>query len=129
MDLDDIRQRILIIDDEPAFTEMVKLNLEATGRYIVKTENSGSRALATARQFKPHLILLDVIMPDIEGPDICSKLKSQPELQSIPIVFLTATIRKDELDMPAETIGGHAFLAKPSSSLDLIQCIEKILAE
>src|SRR5205809_734888 len=57
-------KRLLLVDDEEPFTRLVKLNLEQTGRYTVRIENDGAKALATAREFAPDLILLDVIMPD-----------------------------------------------------------------
>jgi len=121
------KKKILIIDDEPGFTEMVKLNLEATGNYLVKVENRGVRALQSALAYHPDLILLDIIMPDSEGPDICYQLQNHNSLQNTPIVFLTATIRKDEVASQNGNVGGHAFLAKPSNLKELIDCIENHL--
>lgn len=118
------KKRILIIDDEQGFTEMVKLNLEATGNYLVRTENRGANALAAALIYKPDLILLDIIMPDTEGPDICNQFRQHIKLEDIPVIFLTATVRKDEVDAHQGKIGGHAFLAKPSSFEELVKCIE-----
>ncbi len=118
------KYRILIVDDEPGFTEMVKLNLETTGRFLVKAENHGTNAVTAALEFGPDLILLDVIMPDVEGPDVCCQLKNDPRLTNVPIIFLTATIRKEEIDTPQGLIAGHSFLAKPSTPSELISCIE-----
>ncbi len=64
------KKKILVVDDERGFTKMVKLNLEANGNYDVKIQNNPLEALQTAVEFKPDVILLDVIMPDMEGPDV-----------------------------------------------------------
>ena len=119
--------RILVIDDEPNFANMVKLNLEATGYYEVYTENSGSNALAMALRYRPDLVLLDVILPDKEGPEVMFEFKKDAQAKNIPIVFLTATVTKDEVIAQEGIIGGHAFLAKPGSIKELVACIEKQL--
>ena len=117
------KRKILIIDDEPAFTEMVKLNLEATGRYEVKSENEGMHAVEAALMYRPDLILLDIVMPGVEGPDIVCKIREHDAIQGTPVVFLTATVRKEEMDDTGK-IGGHIFLAKPTTIDELIDCIE-----
>ena len=121
------KKKILIVDDEVAFTEMVKLNLEATGRFFVKIENDPKMATQLALSFFPDLILLDIIMPDIEGPDVVALLREEPVLRDIPIIFLTATIRKNEAKEYAGLIGGHSFLAKPCSVDELILAIDSHL--
>jgi CheY-like chemotaxis protein len=90
--------RVLIIDDEEDFTKLIKLNLERTGQYEVRTENNGLLGLATAREFKPDFIFLDIIMPDIDGGDVCHQLENDDEIKGTPIVFLTATAKKEEIE-------------------------------
>lgn len=119
------RKRILIVDDEKGFTSMLSLNLEATGDYEVCVENDSTRALSAAVQYSPHLILLDVIMPKMEGPDVAIALKEHNNLKKIPIVFLTATVTKEEVVSQGGRIGGHPFVAKPSTLGDLLESIEK----
>ncbi len=121
------KKRILIIDDEAGFAEMVKLNLEATGQYLVRTENVGGRAVDVALEYQPDLILLDIVMPETDGTDICWRLKEEEQLQKVPIVFLTATIRKNEVEAQHGAIAGHAFLAKPATMEELTACIEEQL--
>ena len=89
-------KRILIIDDEASFTRMVRINLEKCGEYEVKEENRAGYALATAREFKPDLILLDVIMPAMDGGDVAALIKKDRQLQHVPIIFLTATVSPGE---------------------------------
>lgn len=78
------KHRILIVDDEHAITRMVKLNLESTGRYEVRGENSSVNALAVAREFRPDLVLLDVIMPGADGGEIAARMKMTPSCGRCP---------------------------------------------
>ena len=78
-----MKKRILVVDDESALTRMVKLNLERTGNYEVRTENQGVKAIPAAMEFKPDLIFLDIMMPDMGGPEISAQLKEDPELAKI----------------------------------------------
>jgi len=117
--------RVLIIDDEEDFTKLIKLNLERTGQYEVRTENNGLLGLATAREFKPDFIFLDIIMPDIDGGDVCHQLENDDEIKGTPIVFLTAIAKKEEIEQNRGAIGGHPFLAKPVNVRELIDCIER----
>lgn len=118
------KKRILLVDDEKSFTAMLKLNLEASGRYEVEIENSSVKAVNAALRFRPELILLDVIMPQKEGPDVAADFRLTQALAKIPIVFLTATITKEEADQEGGRIGGHPFVAKPGSLRELMDSIE-----
>ena len=121
------KKRILIVDDEVSFTRLVKLNLEQAGDYEVRTESSGALAVSAAMAFKPDLILLDNIMPDLDGGDVIARLKSNASLKDIPVVFLTATVRKQEVDARGGVIGGFPFVAKPVTVSALVVCIEENL--
>ncbi|MDK1104418.1 MAG: response regulator, partial [Actinomycetota bacterium] len=81
----------------------------------MRTENRGSQAVRVARDFRPDLIVLDVVMPDSDGGAIAQDLGEDPELQSIPIIFLTAIIKEQEIGGQGKAIGGgvHTYLAKP----------------
>lgn len=124
-----MKKRILVVDDEPALTRMVKLNLERTGNYEVQTENQGSLALQAAREFKPDLILLDVMMPDMSGDEVSAQLREDEELSNIKYVFMTAIVTKEETEAMGSNIGGNEFLAKPVKTDELITTIERVLAE
>ena len=124
-----MKKRILVVDDEPAITRMIKLTLEQTGRYEVRTENLGRRAIEAAREFRPDLILLDVMMPDMLGSEIAAQLQADPELRAIKFVFLTAIVTKDEELRSNGQIGGHTFVAKPISADDLCQVVEDHLRQ
>jgi CheY-like chemotaxis protein len=121
------KKKILVVDDEASLTRMLRRNLEATGKYEVKEENSGALAYASAQQFQPNLILLDVMMPDMDGGAVAAQIQDDESLKHIPIVFLTAIIQKEEAEDTGSNIGGRTFLAKPVKLDDLITCIEKEL--
>lgn len=121
-------KKILIVDDEKAFAVMLKLNLEATSRYTVRIENSGHNVLDAALQFHPDLILLDLIMPKTDGSEIAFQIKNHIQLQNVPIIFLTAAVRKDEVEADGGKIGGYPFVSKTNSLSFLFQTIDKSLA-
>ncbi len=123
------KKKILIVDDEVGFTNLVRLNLEETGEYEVKEENEGARGLKAAKAFRPDMIFLDIIMPDMQGSDVARQIKEDAALKNIPIVFLTAIISAEETDSHGGMIGGNPFLAKPVSAERLVEYIEKTLAE
>lgn len=122
-----LKSRILIVDDEPDFTSLVKLNLEDTGRYEVKEENQGSGGLESARKFRPDLILMDVMMTDMDGGEVASQIKSDIRLKDIPLVFLTAVVTKEEVNNKPGLICGYPFIAKPIDPDQLMFWIEEYL--
>jgi len=119
------KKKILIIDDEEHYTRLIKLNLERTGKFEVETENRGLYGLATAGKFKPDLILLDIIMPDLDGGDVGSQLKNNAATRDIPIIFLTAIVSKEETTSQDGMIGSQPFIAKTVSVEELVKRIEE----
>ena len=117
---------ILIIDNNRDFAHSAKLALERTGRYFVYEENDASKAHQTAQGLKPDLILLDIAMPETDGGEVAARIESDPTLNRIPIVFLTALVTKSET-MSGLQIQGHPFLAKPISIPELVAGIEQSL--
>jgi CheY-like chemotaxis protein len=120
-------KKILLVDDEPGLTRLIKANLERTGRYQVRTENQGTQAIPAAREFRPDLILLDVMMPDMSGDDVAAALRDDPDLRGTPHIFLTAIVTRDETAGAGTQIGGHIFLAKPVKTAELVAAIEQVL--
>lgn len=118
--------KILIIDDESGFTRLMKLTLEQAGGYEVFEENDGALAWETARRVQPDLILLDIVMPKMDGGDVAARIRKDSELAHIPIVFLSAIV-SDKDEIPGGLIGGFPFLSKPVSLDALIQCIRENL--
>ncbi len=122
------KKRILVVDDEKGFTAMLSLNLESTGHYDVRVVNDPTLVLSIAAQYHPDLILLDVIMPKLEGPDVAASIREIENFQGIPIIFLTATVTKDEVESQNGRIGGQCFVAKPSNLSTLLHSIEDNLS-
>src|SRR6185295_2861796 len=119
------KKRVLLVDDEKSFTNLLKLNLEETGNYEVRVENWAEDALPAAKQFKPDLVLLDIIMPRLPGGNVASLIDDDPELKGTPIVFLTAAVRKSQVEDHDGIICDHPCLAKPATLNDVIDMIEK----
>jgi CheY-like chemotaxis protein len=122
----DSARRILIVDNDKNTTHLVKILLEKTGRYVVLEENDSTRAHQTARNFRPDLIFLDVVMPDKDGGEIAAQIRADPELHNTPIIFLTALVTRAEAKTGLH-IDGHPFLAKPINIPELIEAIERVL--
>ena len=121
------KKRILVVDDEPSITRLLKLNLEQTGDYEVATENAANAVLAAAEEFQPDLILLDVMMPGLDGGNLASRLQSSPKLKGVPIVFLTAAVTREEVRACRGLVGGLPFLAKPVDLREVLTCLERHL--
>ena len=120
-----VKKRILVVDDEPAMTTLISLNLERAGCYEVRTENLALKALDAAREFHPDLIMLDVIMPGMFGSEVAVRLAADPELCAIKYVFLTSMLTREEALRSHGRIGGHTFIAKPFNGVELCQVIEE----
>jgi CheY-like chemotaxis protein len=123
------KKRILAVDDQAANTRLVKLYLEQTNEYEVREENDSRAALLTAEAFEPHLILLDVMMPGMDGGELASSFKANPKLKAVPIVFLTAVVTKGEVQEGHGRVGGHSFLAKPVVLAEMVTCLKLHLGE
>jgi two-component system, OmpR family, alkaline phosphatase synthesis response regulator PhoP len=120
-------RRILVVDDEPGVTRSLKLSLEAAAGYEVRTGNDPALAIDAARDFHPHLILLDVLMPHLDGCDVSARIHADPELADTPIVFLTALANNEDTGGHAVVAGSTVYLAKPVDTEELINCIEQTL--
>ena len=118
------KKRVLLVDDEKSFTTLLKLNLEESGNYEVRVENWAEDTFNAAREFKPDIILLDIIMPRLPGGNVAAQLGEDPELKDIPIVFLTAAVRRHQVEDHEGVICDHPCLAKPASLEEVVAAIE-----
>ena len=120
-----VRTRVLVVDDEPDLLELVHYNLTKAG-YDVACVTSGAEALSHVRMHTPDLILLDVLLPDIDGLEVCKVLRRNPQTSMIPIVMLTA--RSEDADIVAGLeIGADDYLTKPFSPRVLLARIKAVL--
>ena len=120
------KRRILIVDDDRDNTRLIKILLEKISHYLVLEENDAAKAHESARDFRPDLILLDIMMPQIDGGDIAAQIDADPGLHGTPIIFLTALVTKAEAKAGLH-IQGHPVLAKPIDIPELINRIEENL--
>ena len=118
------KARILSVDDEVGAARLLKLNLEATGRYEVMVQNWPEDALATARAFRPDLVLLDIIMPRMPGGNVVEAFEHDPELKEVPIVFFTASVWRERVKEHDGIICDHPCLAKPAGLEEIIAFID-----
>ena len=119
------KKRILLVDDEKSFTNLLKLNLEETGNYEVRVENWAEDAYGAAKEFKPDLVLLDIIMPRMPGGNVAAQIKEDAALKDTPIVFLTAAVRKQQVEDNEGIICDFPCLAKPATVDMVVETIEK----
>ena len=122
------KSKILIADDNVPNVELLEAYLDGLDCEIAVAVD-GRDTLAKVAEFQPDLILLDVMMPGIDGGEVAAKIKEDKRLANIPVVFLSAIVKKEETQPTGGNIGGLTFLAKPVKLDDLITCIENHLGK
>ncbi|MCB1061872.1 MAG: response regulator [Verrucomicrobiae bacterium] len=116
--------KVLIVDDEAGFTKLLKMNLEKSGQFEVQIENNSMKALATAQEFAPDVILLDVVMPGLDGGDVAALFQNDPVLKKVPIIMLTALVSPGETSQDAVAQSGSlTVLPKPVNLEKLTRCL------
>lgn len=125
-------QRILVVDDEEEILELLGKKLTTTGYSVIKSSN-GKEALDVAKIHKPDLILLDIMMPYMDGPDMVAALKEEPSTENIPVIFLSGIVTKEDTQHPqgGVTVAGRKFrvLSKPFNFAELLVEVKKALAQ
>ena len=120
--------RILYVEDEPDIRAVAKLALEIVGGLTVELCGSGHEALEKACQFKPDLILLDVMMPGMDGPTTLEALRQQPETAALPIAFMTAKVQASEVERYTG-MGAIGVVAKPFDPMQLAGTVKQLWLE
>lgn len=120
------KKRILIIDDEDDFRILVRMNLELTGDFKVDMAANGKQGISLAKRVKPDLILLDILMPGIDGLEVLKRLKKGKDTMAIPVIMLTA--KGDEASkIEATQLYDEEYITKPIEAPELKVRIEKVL--
>ena len=123
-------RRISLVDDEAGVTELLRMNLERGGLYEVRIENDSTKAVSVARTFQPDVILLDVVMPGMDGGDVQAALQNDPALSRVPVLMLTALVDSTELSEGAVAqAGSQMVLPKPVNLALLFRVLDEILGE
>lgn len=119
-------QRILVVDDEPRILAMIRKRLETVG-YKISTAADGIEALRKARAERPDLVILDLLLPDVSGFEVCALLKGDAGLHTIPVLMLTA--RSQAADVAeGRRVGADAYITKPYESDVLVEQVARLLA-
>ena len=111
-------QRVLYVEDEPDIQAVAKVALEVVGGFTVKVCSSGDEALREAVAFAPDLILLDVMMPGMDGPSTLKALRALPELADVPVAFMTAKVQPAEV-AHYKSLGARDVISKPFDPMAL----------
>ena len=122
------KSRVLVVDDEPNLSDLVRLFLEKTKRFEVRAENRSADALEAAREFRPDIVLLDVDMPGQDGGEVARQIEADPLVRGTPILFFSSLISRAEGGERYTLRGGMPFLAKPLNPKTLIASIDELLA-
>ena len=118
-------QRILYVEDEPDIQAVAKMALEMVGGFVVKICSSGEEALKDGQGFMPDLILLDVMMPNMDGPSTLLALRQQTALSETPVIFMTAKVQPIEVEY-YKSIGAKGVIAKPFDPMTLATQVRTI---
>ena len=119
------KNKILIVDDEADFLKVFKLNLEANG-YDVVTAIDGEEALRKVKSENPDAIVLDIMLPKLNGEEVCRNIRNDPVFNKIPIIMLTAKVT-DVDRVVGRVIGADIYITKPSDFKQLNSAIKKVL--
>ena len=120
-------KKILIVDDEPSITVPLKFLMEQN-QFQVRVVHSGEDALTAVDDFQPDLVLLDVMLPALDGFQVCQSIREKPSCKKIKVVFLSAMTR--DLDIAkGNTLGADAYITKPFSNADVVNQVKDLLTE
>lgn len=119
-------QRLLLVDDDPDTLRLGKLCLESMGAFDVDTCTSGEEALLKARETKPAAVLLDVVMPGMDGPTTLAHLRADPETQKIPVILITARTAPDDLQR-YRALGARGVIGKPFRPTFMVSQVKRLL--
>jgi two-component system OmpR family response regulator len=124
--LESATKRILVVDDDSQIIEMFQDAFAADDRYEIRTAATGYDAGILTEQFRPHLILLDYMLPDINGNLVCQRIKSNADLQETKVLFVSGVVKQDEIDH-LDSYGADGFIKKPFDLTQLMSEIEHLL--
>ena len=119
--------KVVYIEDEPEMFALVELILEDADIEFISAVG-GQAGLQTIRAEQPDLILLDIMMPEVDGWDVYRSLKADPQLTDIPVIIITAKVKRIDQILAQEIVGVDAYLTKPFSPKELLQRVEELLS-
>ena len=120
------KRKVLIVDDDAEIVELLEEVLERDGRFEVKTASSGYEAGMATQRFRPELILLDYMLPDVNGNVVCQTIRSNPEFENIKIIIVSGVVKQDEISQLLKS-GAEDFIRKPFNISELTDKITTTL--
>lgn len=120
------KRKILIVDDDAEIVELLEDVLERDGRFEIKTASSGYEAGMTTEKFRPELILLDYMLPDVNGNVVCQTIRRNPEFENIKIIIISGVVKQDEIAQLLKS-GAEDFIRKPFNITELTDKISAVL--
>jgi two-component system, OmpR family, alkaline phosphatase synthesis response regulator PhoP len=120
-----MKRRVLIAEDEPNIVVSLEFLMEQRG-YEIRTVANGNDALRVAREFRPHLLLLDIMLPLKNGFEVCQVIRESPEFNPMKIIMLTAKGRETEV-AKGLALGADAYITKPFATRELLEAVERLL--
>jgi CheY-like chemotaxis protein len=119
--------RVLAVDDDPTILRLLQVNLQMEGHDVV-TASDGVEALAKARESRPEVVLLDVMMPGLDGWQVCEQLRADPDIGDTPVVFVSARAQESDLAR-GHAVGANAYITKPFDPVELTELVERLAAD
>ena len=119
--------KLLLVEDEPSVIELMNIYLSRRG-YEIFNVADGSEVMDKVRSLKPDLVILDIMLPKLNGFEVCSLIKSDPALKNIPVMILSALVQKTEIEMGIR-MGADLYMTKPFQNSELLANVEKLLGK
>jgi len=120
------RRKVLVVDDDPEIVELMVDVLERDGRFEVRTASSGYDAGVITQEFRPDIMILDYMLPDVNGNVVCKTIRQNPAFQAMKIIIVSGVIKPDEIE-ELMTVGADAFMKKPFSIDELVNQMAELL--
>ena len=124
--LDSGKKKVLVVDDDAEIVELISDILTRDGRFEIRTASSGYEAGMATQQFRPDLILLDYMLPDVNGNVVCQTIRSNPEFENTRIIIVSGVIKQEEIDQLLKS-GAQEFIKKPFSISELMEKVDGAL--
>jgi CheY-like chemotaxis protein len=118
-------KRVLVVDDDRVIQQLLEVNLELEGYEVVATAADGKEALQKIAELKPDLVILDIMMPKMDGLEVCRRLRADPDLAGIPVILLSARAQDMDIREGLE-IGASAYLTKPFDPVELLDVVGRL---
>jgi DNA-binding response OmpR family regulator len=124
--LDSGKKKVLVVDDDAEIVELISDILTRDGRFDIRTASSGYEAGMATQQFRPDLILLDYMLPDVNGNVVCQTIRSNPEFENTRIIIVSGVIKQEEIDQLLRS-GAENFIRKPFTIAELTEKVDAAL--